>query len=78
MTRERMLSFSLTCPAQGSPAPSYRSVFGCYNIRPPDIRPQTTQNLSYIRPTWVFSHHVSVLWACWVWASQIRNSFFKK
>ena len=38
------------------------------DTRPPDIRPQMTQDLPYIKPTWVYSHHVSVLWACWVWA----------
>ena len=32
------------------------------------IRPPLTQDLPYVRPTLVFSHHVSVLWACWVLA----------
>ena len=48
----------------------YRHHLGCYNIRPPDIRPQMTQDLPYIRPTfrpaWIYSHHVSVLLAYWV------------
>ena len=39
-----------------------------HDTRPPNIGPQMTQDLPYIRPTWVYSHHVSVLWACLVWA----------
>ena len=39
-----------------------------HDTRPPNIGPQMTQDLPYIGPTWVYSHHMSVLWACWVWA----------